>query len=87
MGGLVGAGGPIAVEVTAREPGRMLAWRAAAAGPGRADRDRARRERLRDRRRITAEHDRARTRTQAFAALEALLDELGSPERRPFAPA
>ena len=32
MAGLVGAGQPIAVEVTDREPGRILAWRAHRAG-------------------------------------------------------
>ena len=84
MAGLTGSGVPAAVEVVEREPGRMLVWRAtdpgaeariaielAASGFGTAVH-------------ITAEHTRPDP-AEAIAALEALLDELGSPERRPFA--
>lgn len=84
MGGLVGARAPLAVEVTDREPERVLAWRSAdptahariaielsESGFGTSVR-------------ITAQHARPET-AAALAALEELLDELGSPERRPFA--
>ena len=86
MGGLVGAPAPLPVEVTDREPERILAWRSASpsahariaielteSGFGTAVR-------------ITAQHARPEAEAAA-AALEELLDELGSPERRPFAPA
>lgn len=78
--GLVDSGEPLAIEVTGREPQRMLAWRAAGAqiaielaesGFGTAVR-------------ITAEHAQSDP-EQAIRTLEGLLDELGSPERRPFA--
>ena len=36
MAGLVGAGAPVSVEVTDREPERILAWRANGASDGRA---------------------------------------------------
>lgn len=84
MGGLVGTSRPIAIEVTKREPERVLVWRAAqrgaeariaielaASGFGTAVA-------------ITAQHSRPDP-GDAIAALEGLLDELGSPERRPFA--
>lgn len=83
MGGLLGARQPIPVEVTDREPQRVLAWRAAepdsstriaielaARGFGTAVR-------------ITAQHSRPNA-AEAIAALEGLLDELGTPGRRPF---
>ena len=84
MAGLTGSSAPTAVEVIEREPGRILAWRAAEphadariaielaeSGFGTAVQ-------------ITAEHERPDP-GEAIAALEDLLDELGSPERRPFA--
>lgn len=84
MGGLVGSTDPIPVEVTDREPERILAWRArngdaahawiaielAEKGFGTAVS-------------ITAQHT-APDPAVALGALEQLLDELGSPERRPF---
>jgi hypothetical protein len=83
MGGLIGARTPIAVEVVDRDPGRVLAWRSAEpraharialelaeSGFGTAVA-------------ITAQHSRPDP-GDAIAALEGLLDELGSPERRPF---
>ena len=83
MAGLTGAGAPAPVLVTHRDPGRVLAWRTAthesgariaielaASGFGTAVH-------------ITAEHTRPDP-AEAIAALEALLDELGSPERRPY---
>jgi hypothetical protein len=82
MRGVIGTAQPVSVEVTDREPGRILAWRSAnpdgriaielaASGFGTAVR-------------ITAQHAHPNP-GEAIAALEGLLDELGSPERRPFA--
>jgi hypothetical protein len=83
MRDLVGSPSPIAVEVTDREPERIIAWRCAQpesfariaieladSGWGTAVQ-------------ITAQHSRPDP-GEAIAALEELLDELGSPERRPF---
>ena len=83
MAGLVGARQPVSVEVTEREPERVLAWRSsvptasaqiavelAESGFGTAVR-------------ITARHTRPDP-AEAIAALEGLLDELGTPGRRPF---
>jgi hypothetical protein len=84
MAGLVGASGPVDVEVTDREPERILAWRTngasrrhgriaielAESGFGTAVR-------------ITAQHA-VGDPASAGATLEQLLDELGSPKRRPF---
>lgn len=83
MGDLIGSQSRIAVEITAREPERVLAWRCAQShaaariaieladsGFGTAVQ-------------ITAEHSRPDP-AEATGALEGLLDELGSPERRPF---
>ena len=84
MAGLVGAGHPVAVEVTDRDPQRILAWRANGIGGARA--------------RIaielaeggfgtsvevTAQHSQPDL-AGAGAALERVLDELGAAERRPF---
>jgi hypothetical protein len=84
MRGLLGSPQPLAVEVTDRDPERILAWRCAQpqsygriaielaeSGFGTAVK-------------ITAQHSRPNP-AEAIAALEELLDELGSPERRPFA--
>jgi hypothetical protein len=81
MCGLTGAAPPLTVEVIEREPEQVLAWRSAEpdgrisielaeSGFGTAVR-------------ITAQHSRPDP-AEAIAALESLLDELGSPERRPF---
>jgi hypothetical protein len=84
MAGLVGHSNPVAIEVTTREPERILAWRAAERGSyGRIALELAESgwgtSVL-----ITAQHTRPDP-AEAIAALEGLLDELGSPERRPFA--
>jgi hypothetical protein len=82
MGGLLGTPAPVSVEITKRSPQRTLAWRSersgetitielAESGFGTSVE-------------ITANHDRPDP-GEAIAALEGLLDELGSPERRPFA--
>jgi hypothetical protein len=84
MAGLVGTPNPVPVTVTDRDPGRVLAWRASGADVhGRVE------LRLEEKGfgtsvSITAEHARADP-SKAKAALAQLLDELGSPERRPFA--
>jgi len=83
MGGLVGQAQPISVEVTDREPGRVLAWRSTEPGThGRIQLELAE-SGFGTSVRITAEHMRPDP-AEAIAALEGLLDELGSPERRPF---
>ena len=84
MGVLVGADGPIEVEVLSREPGRTLAWRAAQPGPDVRLALELAESGFGTTVRITARHDRPSP-DQASTALDALLDELGSPERRPFA--
>jgi hypothetical protein len=84
MSGLVGAAEPVAVEVISREPERTLSWRSAhPAPPGRIAIELAE-SGFGTAVRITAEHARPDP-AEAIAALEGLLDELGSPERRPFA--
>jgi hypothetical protein len=84
MAGLLGTGGAVAVEVTDSEPERILAWRCAKPGAyGRIAIE------LADSGfgtavEITAQHSRPDP-GEAIETLEDLLDELGSPERRPFA--
>jgi len=85
MGGLVGSG-RIPVEVTDREPERILAWRAQngqAATHARIAIELAEKG-FGTSVSITAQHA-APDPVAALGALEQLLDELGSPERRPFA--
>jgi hypothetical protein len=88
MAGLVGSAQPIPVEITDRDPERVIAWRAQDGSPGAA----ALRARIAIEMAekgfgtsvsITAQHS-APDPSAAIAALEQLLDELGSPERRPF---
>ena len=86
MSGLVGAETQVDVEVTRREPERLLAWRSSAPGPdGRISIELAE-SGFGTSVRIFAEHSRPDP-AEAITALEALLDELGSPGRRPFGPA
>ena len=86
MGGLVGVAHPIPVEVTDRDPERVLAWRCNEPGAhGRIAIELAE-SGFGTSVRITAQHSRLEP-AEAIAALEGLLDELGSPERRPFAAA
>lgn len=82
MAGLVGT--PVPVDVTRREPGRILAWRSTARGAGgtRIAMELAEKG-FGTSVSITAQHSRPDP-NEADAALEQLLDELGSPERRPF---
>jgi hypothetical protein len=82
MADLVGTPDPVRVDVTDRDPGRILAWRAAQ-GEAAIALELAEKG-FGTSVSITAEHARPDS-TQAEAVLEQLLDELGSPERRPFA--
>lgn len=87
MAGLVGSAAPIAVEITDREPERVLAWRASGAGHDAAAHPRIAIELAESgfgtAVSITAQHSTPDP-AAAIAALEHLLDELGAPERRPF---
>lgn len=90
MAGLVGAADPIPVEVTEREPERILAWRArngdtTALGPHARIALELVEKGFGTAVSITAQHTRPDS-AIAHGALEQLLDELGSPERRPFSP-
>jgi hypothetical protein len=84
MAGLVGTPEPVSVQVTAREPERALAWSTPGngSGGGRIALELAEKG-FGTSVSITAEHSRPDP-DGADAALEQLLDELGSPERRPF---
>ena len=84
MAGLVGTPPPVPVEVTRRFPERILAWRATGreAGDARIALELAEKG-FGTAVSITARHSRPDP-SRADAALEQLLDELGSPERRPF---
>ena len=89
MGGLLSSEQPIPVEVTDREPERILAWRARNGEPALAARHARIAIELAEKGfgtavSITAQHA-APDPGAALDALEQLLDELGSPERRPFA--
>jgi hypothetical protein len=86
MGGLIGATQPVAVEITDREPGRILAWRSAQPGSHARIAIELTESGFGTAVRITAQHARPDP-GEAIAALEDLLDELGSPGRRPFASA
>jgi hypothetical protein len=85
MAGLVGSLQPVAVEVTDRDPERVLAWRADGISGARARIaiELAEGGGFGTAVEITAQHSRPDPR-EAIAALERLLDELGSAERRPF---
>ena len=83
MASLVGTTPPLPVEVTGRDPERSLSWRAAAGDRA----DAAIALELAESGFGTSVSITAQTSSDgrdADAALEQLLDELGSPERRPF---
>jgi hypothetical protein len=84
MAGLVGTEPPIPVQVTDRTPEQTLAWATPGngSGGGRIALELAEKG-FGTSVSITAEHSRPDP-GDADAALEQLLDELGSPERRPF---
>jgi len=84
MADLVGTPDPVPVDVVDREPERILAWRAAGAnGTARIALELAEKG-FGTSVSITAVHAHPDA-NEAEAVLEQLLDELGSPERRPFA--
>lgn len=83
MAGLVGSPQPVAVEVTAREPERVLAWRRVDGAGGQPARIAIE---LAEKGFGTAVSITAQSAlpAPAGAVLERVLDELGSPGRRPF---
>ncbi len=83
IGGLTGAAGPIGIEVTGREPERMLAWRSTEPGAAAGITIELAESGFGTAVAITAEHSHPDP-GEAIAALEGLLDELGAPGRRPF---
>jgi hypothetical protein len=86
MSGLVGQAPPVPIQVTDRDPKRVLAWRSAEPGAFARIAIELADSGFGTAVAITAQHSRPDP-GEAIAALEGLLDELGSPERRPFAPA
>jgi len=82
MAGLVGSAAPVGVEITHRDPERVLAWRANGGSQARIAIELAERG-FGTAVKITAQHSLPDA-AGADAALESLLDELGSPGRRPF---
>jgi len=83
MRGLLGGTQPISVEVTDREPQHLLAWRSADAGSSSSIAIELAASGFGTAVKITAQHSRPDP-AEAIAALESLLDELGSPGRRAF---
>jgi len=81
MGGFVGASAPVTVEITKRIPERCIVWRSAGTGEARIQVALAE-SGFGTSVEITASGEDAGT--SANDALERLLDELGSPDRRPF---
>jgi hypothetical protein len=85
MAGLVGSPQPVPIEITDRHPERVLAWRLAERGVHARIAIELTGSGFGTAVMITAQHSRPDP-GEAIAALEGLLDELGSPERHPFAP-
>jgi hypothetical protein len=81
--GLIGSERPIPVEVTVSEVESVLAWKAAQPGSHARVAIELSESGFGTAVEITAEHSRPES-AAADAALENVLDELGSPERRPF---
>ena len=79
IGELVGAPAGAEVEVTGREPGRLLAWRTANGGAEARIALELAEKGFGTAVEVTAVHH-----DEAGDVLERMLDELGSPERRPF---
>jgi hypothetical protein len=82
MASLTASPRPIEVEVTHRDPKRVLAWQTGNGGPFARIAVELTEKGFGTSVRISATHEDA---GNAEGALEALLDELGAPERRPFA--
>jgi hypothetical protein len=82
MAGVIGAPQPVPVEITDRDPERILAWRTTAPAGERARIaiELAEGGGFGTAVRVTAQHSRA----DLDGALEQVLDELGGAERRPF---
>ena len=83
MGALLGSARSLQIEVTDREPERVLAWQTARGTPFARIALELTEKGFGTSVAITAHHRGAEPR--ATHALENLLDELGSPERQPFA--
>ena len=83
MAGLTGSERPTPVEVIDSSPERLLAWRAAKPGSYGRIAIELSESGFGTAVKITAQH--SQPEPSAAEALESLLDELGSPERRPFA--
>lgn len=83
-GGLVGARAPLEIMVTYRRPQQSLAWRASAPGASARIALELAVSGFGTAVEITAQHESSAP--AAPDALERLLDELGSPDRRPFVP-
>jgi hypothetical protein len=84
MAGLVGSRRRVSVEVTDSEAERVLAWRCTESGAYARIAIELAESGFGTAVQITAQHSRPDG-DAATATLEDLLDELGSPERRPFA--
>ncbi len=82
MGGFVGSEGPVAIEVTERVPERTLGWRSSCAQGGAEIKVALAESGFGTSVEISARHGGGSP--AAGLALEQLLDELGSPDRRPF---
>jgi hypothetical protein len=84
MAGVVGSSQSVSVEVTHRRPERLLAWRTSGSetGPAQIALELAEKG-FGTSVSIVAQHSRPNP-GDVIATLEQLLDELGSPERRPF---
>jgi hypothetical protein len=84
MAGLLSSPQPVSVEVTRRDPERILAWRTNGAGAGNARIAVELAEKgFGTSVSITVQHS-SPDPGDVDATLEQLLDELGSPERQPF---
>jgi hypothetical protein len=82
MGGFVGAETPVAVEITERVPERFMAWKSSDAQGAAEIKVALAESGFGTSVEINARHGGASP--AAGVALEKLLDELGSPDRRPF---
>jgi len=82
MGGIVGSPVPVQIEITERVPERVLGWRSAASSGNARMQVALAASGFGTAVEITAQNPSAGP--PASDALERLLDELGSPDRRPF---
>ena len=82
MGGFVGSEGPVAIEVTERVPEHTLGWRSSCAQGGAEIKVALAESGFGTSVEISARQGGGSP--AAGVALEKLLDELGSPDRRPF---